>query len=148
MVDAAQIISPQTEQTLGTRLRTYWDRSDTAIVVVTVAGLNGETVDVTARRMFADMGIGSAKTHRGVLVLIAPAEKMARIEVGCGLETVVTNMAAKQILESEMFPRFKDGDFDAGSTAAVEALIQRIDSANVPAGPVSPYCVRIMKDAA
>lgn len=148
VVDGAEILSAQTERSLDERIRRYWDEKETAIVVATVPSLDGETVDVTARRMFADMGIGSAEANRGVLVLIAPSEKMARIEVGCGLETVVTHVAAKQILESEMFPRFKNGDFDTGSTAAVGALINRIDTANVPAGPVSPYCLRIMKEAA
>ncbi|MDP5102465.1 MAG: TPM domain-containing protein [Erythrobacter sp.] len=148
VVDAANILSPQAEQSLDTRLGRYWDQKETAIVVATVPSLKGETIDVTARRMFADWGIGSAPTNRGVLVLIAPNERSARIEVGCGLETVLTNAAAKHILEGEMLPRFKDGEFEAGSTAGVEALIKRIDTANVAAGPVSPFCVEMMKDAA
>ena len=116
--------------------------------IATVPSLKGETVDVTARRMFAEWGVGSAKTNRGVLVLIAPIERKARIEVGCGLETVVTNEAAQQIMDDAMLPRFKAGDFDAGTTGAVEALITRIDTANVAGGPVSPSCRAIMKDAA
>lgn len=117
-------------------------------MVASVPSLKGETIDVTARRMYADAGAGLVNSKRGVLVLVAPAERKARIEVGCGLETVVTNAAAKQILDDAMFPRFRVGAFDAGARGGVEALIARIDSAKVPAGPVSPYCVKIMKEAA
>lgn len=148
VVDAADILSPQAEQALADRLRGYRETKETAIVVATVPSLKGETIEITARRMFADRGIGSADTHRGVLVLVAPAERKARIEVGCGLETVVTNAAAKDVLDEAMLPRFRERAFDAGVRAGVEALITRIDTAKVAPGPVSPYCVKIMKDAA
>ena len=148
VIDQADILSPAAEMALDAKLRRYWDQKETAIVVATVPSLKGETVDVTARRMSAEWGVGSAKTNRGVLVLIAPIERKARIEVGCGLETVVTNEAAQQIMDDAMLPRFKAGDFDAGTTGAVEALITRIDTANVAGGPVSPSCRAIMKDAA
>lgn len=148
VVDQANIISPQTEQALDRQLRRYWDEKETAIVVATVPELNSESIDIDARRMYADWGIGSARTNRGVLVLIAPTERRARIEVGCGLETVVTNDAARQILDNEMLPRFALGDFDGGTANAVSALITRIETAKVKPGPVSPFCVTLMKEAA
>lgn len=146
--DAAGILSAQAEASLSRRLTGYWDQKETAIVVATVPSLKGETIDVAARRMFADRGIGDADTNRGVLVLVAPAEKSARIEVGCGLETVVTDAAARQILDGAMLPSFRQGAFDAGVTAGVEALIRQIDTAKAAPGPVTPYCVTMMKDAA
>lgn len=148
VVDTADVLSPPVEHSLDRRLRDYWEQKEAAIVVATVPSLKGETIEVAARNLYDNWGIGSAKTNRGVLLLIAPDEKKARIEVGCGLETVVSDEAAQKIMDDVMVPRFKANDFDAGTTAAVTALIDRIDTANVPAGPVTPYCVEIMKDAA
>jgi uncharacterized protein len=148
VLDQAEVLSAQVEQSLDTRLRQYWDQKETAIVVATVASLNGLSIDESARELFNAWGIGSSETNRGLLVLIAPNERKARIEVGCGLETVVTDRSAQQIMDEVMLPQFADGQFDAGATEGVAALMNRIDTANVPAGPVSPYCVELMKDAA
>ncbi|MBI1404138.1 MAG: TPM domain-containing protein [Porphyrobacter sp.] len=148
VVDEADIISPAAEQALDKKLRRYWDEKETAIVIATMPELKNESIEIIAKRMYNQWGIGSAKTQRGVLVLIAPAERQARIEVGCGLETVVTNDAARQILDDDLLPRFAAGDFDGGTAQAVAALMTRIETAKVTPGPVSPFCVEIMKEAA
>ncbi|HSF12596.1 MAG TPA: TPM domain-containing protein [Erythrobacter sp.] len=145
--DGAAILSTQVEQSLDSRMRQYWEQKSTAIVVATVPSLNGRSIDEFARELFGAWGIGSSKTNRGLLVLIAPNERKARIEVGCGLETVVTDEAAAQIMDEVLVPRFAQGEFDAGAEAGVTALISRVDTANVPAGPATPYCVELMKDA-
>ena len=79
--------------------------------------------------------------------MIAPAERKMRIEVGCGLETVITNAVAKTIIDDDMIPMFAQGQYVHGIEAGVDALKhQLIDSAD--AGPVSPLCIAIMKEAA
>jgi uncharacterized protein len=148
VVDAADMLSPAAEQALDARLRRYWDQKETAIVVATVPSLKSETIEAAATRMFNGWGIGDARTSRGVLLLIAPGERKLRIEVGCGLETVLTNAAAAQIIRENIKPQFTAGDFETGVSAGVDALITRIDTANVAPGPVSARCRQIMKDAA
>jgi uncharacterized protein len=148
VVDRADILSPSAEQALDTRLRRYSDEKETAIVVATVPSLEGETIEAAANRMFNDWGIGDARTSRGVLLLIAPAERKLRIEVGCGLETVLPNEVAAGIIREAIRPRFSDSDFEAGTSAGVEALMTRIETANVAPGPVSARCRQMMKDAA
>jgi uncharacterized protein len=148
VLDQAEVLSERVERSLDTRLRQYRDVKDTAIVVATVPSLNGLNIDESARKLFGAWGIGSSKTQRGLLVLIAPNERKARIEVGCGLETVVTDEVAAQIMDEIMVPRFAEGGFDAGAADGVTALINRVETANVPAGPVSRFCVDLMKDAA
>jgi uncharacterized protein len=148
VVDQADILSPDAEKVLDDKLRRYLDQKETAIVVATVPSLKGETIESTADRMFNDWGIGDADTNRGVLLLIAPEERKLRIEVGCGLETVLPSEVAAGIIREAIRPRFSAGDFDAGTSAGVDALINRIDTANVAPGPVSRRCVQIMKDAA
>lgn len=148
MVDQADILSPAAEKALDAKLRRYWDQKETAIVVATVPNLKGETVEAAANRMFNDWGIGDARTSRGVLLLIAPEERKLRIEVGCGLETILPSEVAADIIREAIRPRFSDGDFEAGTNAGVEALMTRIDTANIAPGPVSGRCRQMMKDAA
>jgi uncharacterized protein len=148
VLDQAEVLSAEVEQSLDRKLRRYWDQKDTAIVVVTVPNLKGRNIDESARDLFRELGIGSSQTNRGLLMLIAPNERKARIEVGCGLEAVVTDAVAAQIMDNIMVPRFAEGQFDAGANDGVNALITRVDTANVAAGPVSRYCVDLMKDAA
>ncbi|WDA41188.1 TPM domain-containing protein [Erythrobacter sp. BLCC-B19] len=148
VIDQADVLSPEAETALGTRLRRYWDHKETAIVVATVPSLKGETIEAAANRMFNDWGIGDAETNRGVLLLIAPAERRLRIEVGCGLETVLPSEVAAQIIREAIRPRFSAGDLEGGTNAGVDALIARIDTANTAPGPVSPRCRQMMKEAA
>lgn len=148
VIDTADILSPAAEQALDARLRRYSDQKETAIVVATVPSLEGETIEAAANRMFNDWGIGDARTSRGVLLLIAPEERRLRIEVGCGLETVLTDEASAQIIRENIKPQFTAGDFESGVSTGVEALIARIDTANVAPGPVSARCKQMMKDAA
>ena len=148
VTDQADALSPAAEEALNKTLRRYWNQKETAIVVATVPSLKGETIEAAANRMFNTWGIGTAETNRGVLLLIAPEEGKLRIEVGCGLETVLPSEVAAGIIREAITPRFSAGDFDAGTSAGVDALIRRIDTANVPAGPVSRRCKQIMKAAA
>lgn len=148
VVDQADILSPDAEKALDSKLRHYLDLKETAIVVATVPSLQGETIEATAHRMFNDWGIGDADTHRGVLLLIAPEERKLRIEVGCGLETVLPSEVAAGIIREAIRPSFTAGDFNGGTSAGVNALINRIDTANIAPGPISRRCRQIMKDAA
>ena len=148
VIDGAGILPPAAEQALDARLRRYRDQKETAIVVATVPSLKGETIEVAANRMFNDWGIGSPRTSRGVLLLIAPEERKLRIEVGCGLETVIPNEVAAQIIRENIRPHFTAGDLEGGTSAGVEALITRIDTANIAPGPVSARCRQMMKEAA
>jgi uncharacterized protein len=148
VVDAAGIIPAETEAALDVRLRTYWDEEETAIVVSTTDSLDGRSIEEFARDQFREWGIGNAETNRGVLVLVAPDERKARIEVGCGLETVLTNAVAQDIMDEEMTPRFRTGELAEGIEAGVTAIATALAESEVAPGPVSPYCVELMREAA
>lgn len=148
VADRADILSPAAEAALNARLRQYWDQKETAIVVASVPELKSEPIESAALAMYNGWGIGASDTSRGVLLLIAPAERKLRITVGCGLETVIPDAAAAQIIREDIAPRLGAGDMEGGVNAGVAAVIRRIDGANVAPGPVSARCKQIMKDAA
>ncbi len=148
VVDSAEVISAADEAQLDERLRQYWKAERTSIVVASVDSLEDKPIEKVAGDLFSQWSIGDAKTNRGLLILIAPTEKEMRIEVGCGLETVITDAFAKEVVETNMIPEFKSGDFAGGTSSGVEALIARLASSTVEPGPTSPFCVELMKKAA
>jgi uncharacterized protein len=84
------------------------------IAVVTVPSLEGMSVEEYAVSLFKKWGIGEKGKDNGVLFLIAPIEHKARIEVGYGLEPVITDGRAGEIIRLTVIPFFKAGDYDQG----------------------------------
>ena len=94
----------------------------TQIVVVTVNSLNGQTIEQFAHRLFNQWGIGNRDRNNGVLLLIvpgAPRGSRMRIEVGYGLEGILTDGMAGYILDRYVVPHYEQGDF---SQAAIQGF--------------------------
>lgn len=128
VIDRADLLPPEAEARLNRELRDYFEKTGRALVVATTPSLGGQKLESYAFEMFNRLGIGSAKTNQGLLLLVAPAERMARIEVGRGLETTVTNARAARIMDEAIIPRFKTGDFTGGIDEGVDALIAATES--------------------
>ena len=148
VVDEADILTPTAEAKLDQRLTKFWNDTGNAVVVVSVTSLKGETIEKYAFDLFNQWGIGSSKDNRGLLVLVAPNDRKVRIEVGCGLESVITNDEAAEVIAKDMIPEFKQGDMAGGTLAGVDALVERLGETRKPGPPVSPICKAHMKEAA
>lgn len=148
VVDAAHVIPPEQEAALDRALRDYWDNQSVAVVVSTLATLDGRTIEDEAFEQFNRWGIGGENTNRGVLVLIAPNEQQARIEVGCGLETVLTDAVAQRIMDDTMLPALRHGRYGASARAGARAIMAAIADADVAPGPASALCLEAMDRAA
>ena len=150
VLDLADILPPAEEAKLDHRLRALSSRTGNALVVVSLPSLKGETIENYAFNLFDTWGIGDAETNRGLLLLIAPNERKVRIEVGCGLESTVSDVTAVRIIRERITPVYKDGDLAGGTLAGVDALIERLalpKPANDP-GPHTAFCRRQLKEAA
>jgi uncharacterized membrane protein YgcG len=98
------------------------------IAVVTVTSLDGMSVEEYANRLFREWGIGQKAADNGVLILVAPSERKIRIEVGYGLEGVLPDGLAGQIIREEFTPQFKDGHYPQGillGTRRVAEVVRR-----------------------
>lgn len=122
--DFADVIPPGEEQVLEQRLSKYADSTSTQMVIVTVGSLEGYAVEEYSYKIASTWGIGQKGKNNGLLILVAPAERKMRIEVGYGLEGVVTDIQSKHIITDLMKPRFKEGNYAAGLNDATNALIQ------------------------
>ena len=108
---------------LETRLKQFEDSTSTQIAILLLTSLDGGSIEDYSMRVFEKNKIGQKGKDNGVLIVIAKSDRKARIEVGYGLEGVLTDAATTQIREREMNPRFKANDFYGGLNAAVSAIM-------------------------
>ena len=94
---------------------------------MTVPLLGNETIEDFGRRLGNGWGVGRKDVDNGVLLIVATGERQTRIAVGNGLEGLLTDARAKQIIEA-MILSFKAGDFDTGVKTGVEEIIRTLES--------------------
>jgi uncharacterized protein len=121
--DYAGVLSPAAAQTLESKLEEFERSDSTQIVVLTVPGLGGDSLEDFSIRVAESWKIGHKGKDNGVILLIARDDRKLRIEVGRGLEGKLTDLMAGRIIRNEITPRFKAGDFDGGINAGVGAIM-------------------------
>lgn len=123
VIDDADLIPAAVEARLNMELEEYFHQSGRAIVVATTTSLGGQSIESYATATFNRLGVGNGRTNQGLLLLVAPNEQKARIEVGRGLVATVTNSKAAKIMQQTITPRFREGDFVGGIQEGVDALV-------------------------
>src|SRR6185437_10293377 len=126
VVDDAHILSDATRADLDQKLAGLEAKTSRQLVVVTLPSLQGYEISDYGYQLGRAWGIGQAKLNNGVLFIIAPTEHKVRIEVGYGLEPILTDALSEIIIQQAVLPRFRSGDFDAGTQAGAAALIQQL----------------------
>lgn len=122
--DLADMLSDSEERTLNQSLVNYNDTTSSQIAVVTIETLNGYEVSDFAVRLGQKNGIGKAGKDNGALILVAEAERKISIQVGYGLEPVITDGLAGEIIRNYMEPAFKKGDYFGGLVSATSVMMK------------------------
>ena len=135
VVDQAGILSAATEEKLTGMLATHEQATGEQVVVVTLASLQGWPIEDFGYRLGRAWGIGEKGKNTGALLIIAPKERNVRVEVGYGLEGKLTDALSRAIIERDLVPAFRQGDFDRGVLAGTAALLGALggDPKAVPA---------------
>lgn len=123
--DFAGILPPGLEQSLEAELRDYEAKTTNEIAVVTVSSLGGLSVEDYTIGLAEQWKVGKKGKDNGVIILVAPNERAVRIEVGYGLEPVLTDSKAGSVV-NKMIPFFKEGKYDAGIVVGVRGVIGAI----------------------
>lgn len=121
--DFASVLSPEQKTTLETTLKAFNASTSNEIAIVTIKSLDGDYIEHYAEQLFKLWGIGDEKKDNGVLLLIAVDDHQMRIEVGYGLEGVLTDAIASSIIRNDLTPAFKQNDFFGGINKAVNNII-------------------------
>ena len=152
VVDQADILPAPMETRLTEKLATLETTTDRQLVIVTVASLQGYEIEDYGYQLGRAWGIGQAKENNGVLLLVAPGDRRVRIEVGYGLEGVLTDALSNVILQERVLPKFRAGDMAAGVESGADALIeqlqlpadearQRVSAASGDGGEIDPALI-------
>ncbi|MFH1280359.1 MAG: TPM domain-containing protein, partial [Candidatus Beckwithbacteria bacterium] len=120
------IISEQTENDLNNQLEIFKNSTSNEISVVTLSSLEEDVIENVAVEIFEQWGLGTKENDNGILFLIAANERELRIEVGYGLEPVLTDGRSGTIIRTIITPEFKNDNYDAGITKGVNAIIEVI----------------------
>lgn len=126
VVDNAGILSPATEQALTEKLEGLETATGHQLVVVTLPSLQGYEIEEYGYQLGRAWKIGRQGEDDGALLIVAPNERKVRIEVGYGLEGVLTDALSNVILQQQVLPRFKAGDMEGGVVAGTEALVAQL----------------------
>lgn len=126
VVDAANLLDPAAEQALDGKLAAFEKQTGRQFVVATIADLQGYPIDDYGYRLGRTWGVGHKDKNDGVLLIVAPKDRKVRIEVGYGLEPVLTDAYSSAIINSAIVPRFKAGDYPGGINAGADAIIQQL----------------------
>jgi len=120
--DRAGILSARNEQEISAYLEAVEKQAGPQIAVLTLPGLEGESLEAFSIRVTDQWQLGDADRDDGVLLLVALEEKKIRLEVGYGLEGRLTDIKSGFIIREIIQPRFRAGDFDGGILSAVQAI--------------------------
>ncbi len=133
VLDQTGTLGEPQRQALSERLAAIESRSGSQVVVLIVASTLPEDIAAYAQRVADNWKIGRKEVGDGVLIVVAKNDRRVRIEVAKALEGAIPDLAASQIIEAELTPAFRAGDFAGGLDAAVERLGSRIAGEGLPA---------------
>jgi uncharacterized protein len=124
--DEVHILKQETVDQLERELKIYEDSTSNQIAILIIQSLDGETLEGYSLKVVEKWKLGTKSKDNGVLLLISIDDHKMRIEVGHGLEGVLTDAQSNRIIRNEMAPNFRRNDYDAGVLAAINAMKKAI----------------------
>lgn len=148
VVDDANILSPQTEAELTAKLEALEKSTGRQLVVATLPSLQGYEIEDYGYQLGRAWGIGQKGTNTGAMLIVAPTERKVRIEVGYGLEPILTDALSSVIIQTAVLPKFKAGDLEGGVKAGTDAVIQQLSLPDEDAKAKAQEAFQVSEDAA
>ncbi len=124
VVDDANVLSPATRSELIGMLQRHEQATGEQVVVVTLPSLQGYSIEDFGYQLGRAWGIGQKDKNTGALLIVAPKEHKVRIEVGYGLEGKLTDAQSSVIINRDIVPQFRRGDFNAGVLAGTTTILK------------------------
>lgn len=128
VTDRALILSPEERSKLELELASFKEQTGNEIAILTIASLEGESIEDYAVEVFERWGVGQKENDNGLLIVVARDDRAVRIEVGYGLEGVFNDAKAGRIIRENLAPAFQKGAYAEGLTNAVVVIQSEIGS--------------------
>lgn len=126
VVDDAHLLSAPTVEKLTGELAQLEQQTGHQLVVATVPDLQGDEIEDYGYQLGRAWQLGRKGVNDGAILLVAPNQRKVRIEVGYGLEPVLTDALSNVILQRKVLPAFKAGHMEQGIVDGTEALVQQL----------------------
>ena len=126
VVDNAHVLNPQTQADLTAKLAALEQQTTRQLVVVTLPSLGGYDISDYGYQLLRHWGIGQKGQNNGAVFIIVPSEHKVRVEVGYGLEAVLTDAVSSVILQRAVLPKFRAGDVQGGIVDGTNAIIAQL----------------------
>jgi len=127
LTDLTKTLNAEQAQAIEQSLTAFENRKGTQIVVLILPSTGPEPIEPFSMRVAEKWKIGRKRQDDGVILVIAKADRAVRIEVGYGLEGVLTDLHSQRIISDTILPHFKQNDFYGGITTGIADIIRRID---------------------
>lgn len=124
VVDEAGLLDTTDRAALTDSLASLEAKTTDQLVIVTLKSLQGTSIDDYGYQLGRRWQIGQKDKNTGALLIVAATERKVRIEVGYGLEGILTDALTKYIIETSILPRFKAGDLSGGIKLGTAQIIQ------------------------
>ena len=138
VVDGAGALDASQRQALDSKLAAFEASSGSQIVVLLVPTTQPEDIASYASRVGNTWKIGRKGVGDGLLVVVAKDDHKLRIEVAKTLEGAIPDLAAKQIIDTAITPRFKQNDYAGGLDAGADHIMALIKGEALPVPAQSP----------
>ncbi|WP_025032094.1 TPM domain-containing protein [Bradyrhizobium sp. DOA9] len=132
VVDQTGTLSSSDIASLSQKLQDFETRKGSQIAVLIVPTTQPETIEQFSIRVAEAWKIGRKKVDDGAILVVAKNDRHLRIEVGYGLEGALTDVTSRRIIDEDITPKFRSGDFAAGIGAGVDRMMRVIDGEPLP----------------
>jgi uncharacterized protein len=138
VTDLTGTLTPDQASALDAKLRAFEQTKGSQIAVLIVPTTQPEEIEQYSIRVVEQWQIGRKKVDDGVLLLVALNDRRVRIEVGYGLEGALPDATANRIIDQDIRPSFKRGDFYGGINTGVDRIMRVIEGEPLPEPELSP----------
>lgn len=127
VVDNASLLSKAKEKELTNLLKQHEEKTTNQLVIVTLKSLDDQEIAEYGYQLGRHWGIGQKAKDNGVLLIVAPNERKVRIEVGYGLEGVLTDKISHDIIHEKILKYFKKQDYAKGIELGTISILEALD---------------------
>lgn len=124
--DFGNIFSPEEKNQLENKLVAYDDSTSVQIVIVTFKNLDGYPISLLGSEIGEKWGVGQKDTHNGVVIVVSDEDRKVTIRGGYGVQAKMPPSIEKLIIDREMIPSFKNGNYYQGLDNAINAIQQQL----------------------
>lgn len=133
VTDLTGTLQPAQLAQLEASLTALEQRKGSQVVILVVPSTGDTPIETYSLAVVEKNKLGRRKIDDGLLLLVAKDDRKARIEVGYGLEGVVTDAISSRVIREYLAPRFREGDYFGGLSDATAALVKLVDGEALPA---------------